>query len=130
MIRLLLLVSVFYCGGLEPARASDQLSSEGIAALVDELELSSAQREQVNKLLARYVRKAAALKRAGDTLREDMRQQPLADISRTTIAAMSQRAGSVAARHTGVVLQTQLDFYRLLTPTQQAEYSRLREAGR
>lgn len=112
-----------------PAQAAEALSSASIAALADKLELTSQQREQVNKLIVRYAAKAAELQKESVALRQDMQLQPLPEMTRSTIAAMSQRAGSVAARHTGSILQTQMEFYGLLTPSQQAEYRRLRKAG-
>lgn len=124
----LLLVIALICAAM-PLRAEEGLSSASIAELADKLALSEKQRERVNTLIVRYAAKAADLQKESVSLREDMQRQPLDKMSRSSIAAMSQRAGSVAARHTGAILHTQMQFYRLLTPKQKAEYRRLREAG-
>ncbi len=128
-IRSLLLATLFMLAAALPAQAGDALSGEALASLVDQLELSAEQRAEVSSLIARYAKKAEALREESQQLRRDMQGQSLSAINRKSIATMSRRAGAVAARHTGEILRTQRDFYRLLTSEQQAEYRRLREVG-
>lgn len=125
-----LLIALLLSGGVYHAQAADRLDDTAITQLADQLTLSEAQREAVNVLILRYAEKAAALQKRSSALRERMQTLPLAELDKAAIKQMSQQAGSVAARHTGAVLQTQLDFYNLLDAAQKAEYAELRKQGK
>ena len=125
-----LIIALLLCCGVFQAQASEGLNSNGIQALANQLSLNEAQREEVNVLILRYAEQAAALQKESIALRQKMQALPLTQLDRDTIKRLSQRAGSVAARHTGAVLQTQLDFYQLLNASQKAEYAELRKQGK
>ena len=125
-----LIIALLLTCGVVQAQASEGLNSDGIQALADQLSLNEAQREKVNVLILRYAEQAAALQKESVALRQQMQALPLTELSRDTIKQLSQRAGSVAARHTGAVLQTQLEFYKVLNASQKAEYAELRKQGK
>ena len=125
-----MMAALLVCVGVAQVQASEGLSSDGIRALADQLSLSSAQREEVNVLILRYAEQAAGLQKESVALRQQMQALPLPQLNRDTIKRLSQQAGSVAARHTGAVLQTQLDFYQVLNAEQKAEYAELRKQGK
>lgn len=124
------MIALLFCGAGMQAQANEGLSSDGIRALADQLSLSGEQREEVNVLILRYAEQAAALQKESMALRQQMQALPLPQLNRDTIKRLSQQAGSVAARHTGAVLQTQLDFYQVLNAEQKANYAELRTQGK
>lgn len=127
--RALIFAGFFWVFSVQGAVAQEDHAA-AYQALAVQLNLSEQQQQQVRQLINAYAEKVGALRQRTAELRTEMQHVQLDTLKKSDIKRMSQSAGSVAARHTGAVLQTQLDFYNLLNTSQKREYLRLRKEGR
>lgn len=130
MMRNVLIITGVLLGLIAQGSLAQEDHAASYEALSAQLNLNEQQQQQVRQLINAYAAKVGVLQEKTKALRAEMQQVQLDRLRKADIKRMSQSAGSVAARHTGAVLQTQLDFYNLLNAGQKQEYLRLRREGR
>lgn len=102
------------------------LAAAGLQSLVAKLELSDAQKNEVDALIARYTENATAIRTKVVALQQDMKQIDLGTLTKKEIQKMSADTGRYSAQFTEQTLLLQSGFYGILNTEQRAKFDELR----
>ncbi len=96
------------------------------AVLIEKLALSTAQQQKVSAILASYAENAANVREGLVKVQQNIQSANLARLDAGDVQRISREAGRLSAAHTASLLNTQRDFYALLTAEQRRKYNEMR----
>ena len=124
---MLLLINFGAIFGVTIANAQDAgIDDARFAVLIEKLALSGAQQEKLKAMLASYAANAGNVRKGLVKVQQDIQSANLARLSDDDVRRISREAGRLSAAHTESLLNTQRDFYALLTGEQRRKYNKLR----
>ncbi len=126
IIGILLVLSFGWVAQVQAQSTATVDSTPKLAELAGRLNFTDRQKQQLDVILKRYTEQARAIKVKAQVLRSQMQAVTLSELDKNKVEAFSTESGKIAADHTRALLDTQREFYRLLSARQKAEYTRMR----